>query len=82
MEKETHILIATRGYLNHEVRVKKITLTSRDEEFVHDDYTDFGEYADYCLREEAAEFEQGFSSVLIIKDDQVPDLIKALSQII
>jgi hypothetical protein len=75
-QKETLILIATGGYLNDEVRVEKIVI---DEKEMTDDFDDFGEYADYVLEEAAAEYEQGFSDVLIIKESQVGSLLGGLS---
>jgi hypothetical protein len=75
-QKETHILIATGGYLNDEVRVEKIVI---DEKEMTDDFDDFGEYADYVLEEAAAEYEQGFSQVLVIKESQVSSLLGGLS---
>ena len=75
-QKETLILIATGGYLNDEVRVEKIII---DEKEMTDDFDDFGEYADYILEEAAAEYEQGFSDVLIIKESQVGSLLGELS---
>lgn len=75
-QKETLILIATGGYLNDEVRVEKIVI---DEKEMTDDFDDFGEYADYILEEAAAEYEQGFSQVLVIKESQVGSLLGELS---
>lgn len=75
-QKETHILIATGGYLNDEVRVEKIFI---DEKEMEDDFDDFGEYVDYVIEEAAAEYEQGFSQVLVIKESQVSSLLGELS---
>ena len=58
IQKETHILIATGGYLNDKVVVEKIHLTDDDEAFIEDEFEDFGEYVDYVLEEAAAEHEQ------------------------
>ena len=73
IQKETHILIATGGYLNDKVVVEKIHLTDDDEAFI--------EYVDYVLEEAAAEHEQGFSSVLFITENQLPSLLGELSKI-
>ena len=43
IQKETHILIATGGYLNDKVVVEKIHLTDDDEAFIEDEFEDFGE---------------------------------------
>jgi hypothetical protein len=77
-QKETHVLIATGGYLNDEVRVEKIIV---DENDMDDDFDDFGEYVDYTLEEAAAEYEQGFSQVLVINESQLPNLLGELSKI-
>lgn len=76
--KETHILIATGGYLNDEVRVEKIVI---DEKEMENEFDDFGEYAGYVIEEAAAEYEQGFSQVLIIKESQLPNLLGELARI-
>jgi len=78
MQKETHILIATRGYLNDKVVVEKIEITSEDDVFKEEEFKDFGEYADYILQEAVAEHEQRFSSAFVIKEEQVGELIEAL----
>ena len=77
--KETHILIATRGYLNDEVRVEKVIIDENDMEEA--DFKEFDEYADYVLEEAAAEYQQGFSEVFIITESQLPNLINELSKI-
>jgi hypothetical protein len=78
-QKETHILIATGGYLNDEVRVEKIVI---DENDMDDDFDDFGEYVDYILGDTSAEYEQGFSQVLVISESQLPNLLGELAKII
>jgi hypothetical protein len=80
-QKETYILIATGGYLNDKVVVEKIHLTDDDEVFIEDEFEDFGEYVDYVLEDAAAEYEQGFSSVLFITEAQLPSLLGELSKI-
>jgi hypothetical protein len=77
-QKETHILIATGGYLNDEIKMEKIIV---DENDMDDDFDDFGEYVDYTLEEAAAEYEQGFSQVLVINESQLPNLLGELSKI-
>jgi hypothetical protein len=77
-QKETHILIATGGYLNDEVRVEKIII---DENDMDDDFDDFGEYVDYILGDASAEYEQGFSQVLVINESQLPNLLGELAKI-
>lgn len=80
-QKETYILIATGGYLNDKVVVEKIHLTDDDEVFIEDEFEDFGEYVDYVLEDAAAEYGQGFSSVLFITEAQLPSLLGELSKI-
>ena len=77
-QKETHILIATGGYLNDEVRVEKIIIDGKD---MTADFDDLEEYADYVLEEAAAEYEQGFSQVLFIEESQLPNLLEGLARI-
>ena len=46
-----------------------------------DDFdNDFGEYVDYRIEEGVAEFEQGFSSTMVIKEEQLPHLIEELNK--
>jgi len=78
MQKETHILIATRGILNDQVVVEKIEITSEDNMFTEDEFEDFGEYADYVLQEAVAEHEQRFSSAFVVKEEQLDSLIESL----
>jgi len=82
MQKETHIIIATEGYLNDKVKCEKIELTDQDEAFLDEDngFEDFGGYVDYMLEESRNEYEQGFSKVFIIKEEQVEKLIDALKK--
>ena len=77
-QKETHILIATGGYLNDEIKMEKIIV---DENNMDEDFDDFGEYVDYTLEEAAAVYEQGFSQVLIITGSQLSNLLGELSKI-
>jgi hypothetical protein len=77
MNRETHILIATGGYLSDEVKVEKIIIDEKD--MAEADFDDFDEYAGYLLEEAAAEYEQGFSQVLVIKESQVSSLLGGLS---
>jgi len=81
-QKETHILIATGGYLNDEVKVIRLVFDEDDlDDDVLDDFdNDFGEYVDYRIKEEVAEFEQGFSSTMVIKEEQLPQLIEELNK--
>lgn len=81
-QKETHILIATGGYLNDEVKVVRLIFNEGDlDDDVLDDFdNDFGEYVDYRIKEEVAEFEQGFSSTMVIKEEQLPQLIDELNK--
>jgi hypothetical protein len=76
---ETHILIATGGYLNDEVKVEKIVIDY--DNMSEEDFDDLEEYADYTLEEAAAEYEQGFSQVLIITESQLPNLLGELAKI-
>ena len=83
-QKETYILIATGVYLNDKVVVEKIHLTDDDEVFIEDGFENFGgfeEYVDCVLEDAAAEYEQGFSSVLFITEAQLPSLLGELSKI-
>lgn len=82
VQKETHILIATGGYLNDEVKVVRLVFDEDDlDDDVLDDFdNDFGEYVDYRIKEEVAEFEQGFSSTMVIKEEQLPQLIDELNK--
>lgn len=81
-QKETHILIATGGYLNDEVKVVRLVFDEDDlDDDVLDDFdNDFGEYVDYRIKEVVAEFEQGFSSTMVIKEEQLPQLIEELNK--
>ena len=81
-QKETHILIATGGYLNDEVKVVRLVFDEDDlDDDVLDDFdNDFGEYIDYRIEEGVAEFEQGFSSTMVIKEEQLPQLIEELNK--
>ena len=81
-QKETHILIATGGYLNDEVKVVRLVFDEDDlDDDVLDDFdNDFGEYVDYRIEEGVAEFEQGFSSTMVIKEEQLPQLIEELNK--
>ena len=82
VQKETHILIATGGYLNDEVKVVRLVFDEDDlDDDVLDDFdNDFGEYVDYRIEEVVAEFEQGFSSTMVIKEEQLPQLIEELNK--
>ena len=77
-QKETHILIAARGYLDDEVRVEKIVI---DENEIGVEFDDFEEYADYILEVAADKYEQGFSQVLFIEESQLPKLLEELVRI-
>ena len=81
-QKGTHILIATGGYLNDEVKVVRLVFDEDDlDDDVLDDFdNDFGEYVDYRIEEGVAEFEQGFSSTMVIKEEQLPHLIDELNK--
>lgn len=81
-QKETHILIATGGYLNDEVKVVRLVFDENDlDEDALDDFdNDFGEYVDYCIEDAVGEFEQGFSSVVVLKEEQLPQLIEELNK--
>jgi hypothetical protein len=48
-QKETHILIATGGSLNDEIRVEMIVIDESNME--EDEFDDFGEYADPAIDE-------------------------------
>jgi hypothetical protein len=78
-QKETHILIATGGSLNDEIRVERIVIDESNME--DDDFDDFGEYADYLIDEAAGEYEQGFCKVLVINESQLPNLLGELAKI-
>jgi hypothetical protein len=79
--QESHILIATGGYLNDEVRLETLDFSENDKDYEDEDYEDFGEYVDDCISEKVAEYEQGFSSVIVIPKLNVPDLIEKLSKL-
>lgn len=78
-QKETHILIATGGALNDEVRVEKIVIDESNME--EDEFDDFGEYADYLIDDAVGEYEQGFCKVLVINESQLPNLLGELAKI-
>lgn len=75
-QKETHVLIATGGALNDEVRVEMIVID--ESEMDEDEFDDFGEYADYLIEEAAGGYEQGFCKVMVIKESQLPQLLEKL----
>lgn len=83
MQKETHFIIATGGYLNEEVKCEKIELTDEDSEFLdeEDGFDDFGEYVTYVLEESISELEQGFSTVLVLSESQIEPLIQNLKKL-
>lgn len=80
MQKETHFVIATGGYLNEEVKCERIDLTDQDKDFDFG-FDDFGEYVTYVLEECIAGFEQGFSTVLVISESQIEPLIQNLRKL-
>lgn len=81
METKNVILIATGGYLNEEIRVEEINITSEDEEFDTDEFDNFEEYAKTVVQDSMDGYEQGFSNVIAINKIQVVELIDRLKQI-
>jgi hypothetical protein len=75
---ETHFIVATGGYLNDEVKVQKLVLSDEDQEFL-DEFDDFGEYVTCVLREALDEWAQKFATAIVLGEDQIPKLFKALS---
>jgi hypothetical protein len=75
------ILIAKGGYLKDEIRVEEICISDEDEDFLEEEFDSFDEYEEYVLEEAAAAYEQGFSSVMILKKEEAGALIKELSKI-
>lgn len=78
--KSNWILIAKGGYLKG-IKVEEISLSDEDEDFLEEGFDSFDEYEEYALEEAAAEYEQGFSSVLLLKKKEAGALIKELSKI-
>ena len=74
--KETHILIATGGYLNDQVVVERIVI---DESDMDDDFESFEEYAEYLIEDSVGEYAQGFSQTFVINEEQLPTLIDELN---
>jgi hypothetical protein len=66
--EEKYVLIARGGYLKAPI-VERIVISEDDEEF-DDEFENFNEYRSYVLDEAAAEHEQGFSSVLIVTENE------------
>lgn len=64
--KSEKLLIATSGYLNQETRVEKLVFTDKDEVFL-EEFEDFEDYTNSVVKDKAAEYEQGFSQVLVIE---------------
>jgi len=64
--KSEKLLIATGGYLNQETRVEKLVFTDKDEVFL-EEFEDFEDYTNSVVKDKAAEYEQGFSQVLVIE---------------
>jgi hypothetical protein len=75
--KETHILIATGGYLNDQVVVERIII---DENDMDDDFESFEEYAEYLIEDSVGEYAQGFSQTFVVKEEQLGDLIEELNK--
>ena len=75
--KETHILIATGGYLNDQVVVERIVI---DESDMDDDFESFEEYAEYLIEDSVGEYAQGFSQTFVINEEQLPTLIDELNK--
>jgi len=75
--KETHILIATGGYLNDQVVVERIVI---DESDMDDDFESFEEYAEYLIEDSVGEYAQGFSQTFVINEEQLPTLIEELNK--
>jgi hypothetical protein len=75
--KETHILIATGGYLNDQVVVERIII---DESDMDDDFESFEEYAEYLIEDSVGEYAQGFSQTFVINEEQLPTLIDELNK--
>ena len=66
--EEKYVLIAKGGYIKSPI-VERFTISENDEGF-GDEFEDFEEYRQYVLEEAAAEYEQGFSSVLIVTEEE------------
>ena len=76
--KETHILIATGGYLNDQVVVERIVIDEVDMD--EDEFSDFEEYAEYLIEDSVGEYAQGFSQTFVINEEQLPTLIEELNK--
>ncbi len=76
--KETHILIATGGYLNDKVVVERIIIDENDMD--EDEFDDFEEYAEYLIEDSVGEYAQGFSQTFVVKEEQLGDLIEELNK--
>jgi len=76
------ILIAKGGYLKG-IKVEEISISDEDEDedFLEEEFDSFDEYEEYVLEEAAAAYQQGFSSVMILKKEEAGALIKELSKI-
>jgi acetylglutamate kinase len=75
------ILIAKGGYLKG-IKVEEISISDEElEDFLEEEFDSFDEYEEYVLEEAAAAYEQGFSSVMILKKEEAGALIKELSKI-
>jgi hypothetical protein len=80
MEKETFKIIAIHP--ENGVLVKKLELTSKDEEFLEDEegFDSFGEYVEYTTSEEAAGLEQAGYTTILASEYEVGAIIKELSK--
>ena len=74
--KETYYIIATGGEFNDKFIIKKIALSEKDLD--GGDPDDFFSYVENVLENEKFEFDQKYSQSIIIQDNQVEALIKAL----
>lgn len=74
------ILIAKGGYLKG-MKVEEISISDEDEDFLEEGFDSFDAYEGYVIGETAAEYEQGFSTVLILRKEEADVLIEELSKI-
>ena len=80
MTKETYWVIGVHP--ENGVHVQKVEFTDQDEEFLEDEegWDSFDDYVKYYLDDEIAGLEQGFYSVVAVKNEERLEIIKALSE--
>lgn len=61
--------------------LKKITLTSEDEEYDVAEFKDFDDYVTYVREEEVAECEQQFASAIILNDGELDYVMEKIVEL-